>query len=67
MRCTILSHVPISKTSKFMIEIKLTLTDEQAEELFARVERIEKDIDTILKAIYLLNENLKEEKNDGDP
>ena len=49
-----------------MIEIKLTLTDEQAEELFARVERIEKDIDTILKAIYLLNENLKEEKNDGD-
>ena len=62
MRCTILSHVPIQKTSKFMIEIKLTLTDEQAEELFARVERIEKDIDTILKAIYLLNENLKEEK-----
>ena len=62
MRCTILSHVPIHKTSKFMIEIKLTLTDEQAEDLFARVERIEKDIDTILKAIYLLNENLKEEK-----
>jgi|TARA_R100000149_G_C5847665_1_gene117433 hypothetical protein len=49
-----------------MIEIKLTLTDEQAEELFARVERIEKDIDTILKAIYLLNGNSKEEKNDGD-
>ena len=47
-----------------MIEIKLTLTDEQAEELFARVERIEKAIDTILKAIYLLNENLKEEKKD---
>ena len=45
-----------------MIEIKLTLTDEQAEELFARVERIEKDIDTILKTIYLLDENLKEEK-----
>ena len=45
-----------------MIEIKLTLTDEQAEELFARVERIEKEIDTILKAIYLLNKNLKEEK-----
>ena len=67
MRYAIRSHIPIHKTSKFMIEIKLTLTDEQAEELFARVERIEKDIDTILKAIYLLNENLKKEKNDGDP
>ena len=62
MRYAIRSHIPIHKTSKFMNEINLTLTDEQAEELFARVERIEKDIDTILKAIYLLNENLKEEK-----
>ena len=45
-----------------MIEIKLPLTEEQAEELYGRLERLEKDVDTILKGIWLINKQLEEEK-----
>ena len=47
-----------------MIEIKLTFTEEQAEELYGRLERLEKDVDTILKGIWLINKQLEEEKDD---
>ena len=46
-----------------MIEIKLTLTEEQAEELYGRLEKLEKDVDTILKGIWLINNHLEEEKD----
>ena len=49
-----------------MIEIKLTLTEEQAEELYGRLEKLEKDVDTILKGIWLINKQLEEEKDDAD-
>ena len=45
-----------------MIEIKLTLTEERAEELYGRLEKLEKDVDTILKGIWLINKQLEEEK-----
>ena len=45
-----------------MSESKLTLTEEQAEELYGRLEKLEKDVDTILKGIWLINKQLEEEK-----
>ena len=45
-----------------MIEVNLTLTEEQAQELYGRLEKLEKDVDTILKGIWLIHKHLEEEK-----
>ena len=43
-----------------MIKLELTLSEEQIEELIKRAESAEKDIDTILKTVWLIIEDLKE-------
>tara|TARA_R100001510_G_C7634120_1_gene192574 strand:- start:696 stop:896 length:201 start_codon:yes stop_codon:yes gene_type:complete len=43
-----------------MIKLELTLSEEQLEELIERAKAAEKDIDTILKTVWLIIEDLKE-------
>ena len=43
-----------------MIKLELTLSEEQIEELIRRAEAAEKDIDTIVKTVWLIIEDLKE-------
>lgn len=43
-----------------MIKLELTLSEEQLEELIERAKAAEKDIDTIVKTVWLIIEDLKE-------
>tara|TARA_A100000172_G_scaffold77499_1_gene61950 strand:+ start:238 stop:420 length:183 start_codon:yes stop_codon:yes gene_type:complete len=43
-----------------MIKLELTLSEEQLEEIVTRAKAAEKDIDTILKTVWLIIEDLKE-------